>query len=75
MRIESGLRATAAHSTLVLDDVNSTAVLINGKLGTGVTEVELDRRMLSGDKADRAHGSKRAMTAMSSATAWSTAGS
>ena len=51
VRIESGLRATAAHSTLVLDDVNSTAVLINGKLGTGVTEVELDRRTLSGDKS------------------------
>lgn len=51
VRIESGLRATAAHSTLVLDDVNSTAVLINGKLGTGVTEVELDRRTLAGDKS------------------------
>ncbi|WEK48435.1 MAG: heparinase II/III family protein [Candidatus Andeanibacterium colombiense] len=50
VRIESGLRASAAHSTLVLDDVNSTAVLINGKLGTGVSEVELDRRTLSGEK-------------------------
>ncbi|MBO9498270.1 MAG: heparinase II/III family protein [Novosphingobium sp.] len=46
VRIEGGLRASAAHSTLVLDDVNSTAVLINGKLGTGVNEVELDRRTL-----------------------------
>ncbi|GAD48778.1 hypothetical protein NT2_04_01900 [Caenibius tardaugens NBRC 16725] len=46
MRIEQGLRATAAHSTLVLDDVNSTAVLINGKLGGGVGEVEVDRRTL-----------------------------
>jgi uncharacterized heparinase superfamily protein len=46
VRIERGLRATAAHSTLVLDDANSTAVLINGKLGTGVEEVELDRRMV-----------------------------
>ena len=35
-RIEQGLRATAAHSTLVLDDANSTAVLIKGKLGSGV---------------------------------------
>ncbi len=50
LRIENGLRATAAHSTLVLDDANSTAVLINGKLGTGVTEVELDRRMLGGEQ-------------------------
>jgi uncharacterized heparinase superfamily protein len=46
LRIEGGLRATAAHSTLVLDDTNSTAVLINGKLGSGVSEVELDRRLL-----------------------------
>ncbi|MCB2087792.1 MAG: heparinase II/III family protein [Sphingomonadaceae bacterium] len=46
VRIEQGLRATAAHSTLVLDDANSTAVLINGKLGAGVNEVEVDRRVL-----------------------------
>lgn len=46
-RIEQGLRATAAHSTLVLDDANSTAVLINGKLGGGVGEVEVDRRTLN----------------------------
>ncbi|NTZ43756.1 heparinase [Altererythrobacter sp. SALINAS58] len=46
VRIEQGLRATAAHSTLVLDDANSTAVLINGKLGGGVGEVEVDRRTL-----------------------------
>jgi uncharacterized heparinase superfamily protein len=46
LRIEGGLRATAAHSTLVLDDTNSTAVLINGKLGSGVGEVEIDRRLL-----------------------------
>jgi len=45
VRIEQGLRATAAHSTLVLGDANSTAVLINGKLGTGVGEVEVDRRL------------------------------
>lgn len=54
VRIESGLRATAAHSTLVLDDVNSTAVLINGKLGSGVTEVELDRRAMADDKGGTA---------------------
>lgn len=46
LRIEGGLRATAAHSTLVLDDTNSTSVLINGKLGSGVSEVEIDRRLL-----------------------------
>ena len=46
VRIEQGLRASAAHSTLVLDDANSTAVLINGKLGGGVGEVEVDRRQL-----------------------------
>ncbi|MGC1271858.1 MAG: heparinase II/III family protein [Croceibacterium sp.] len=45
VRIEQGLRASAAHSTLVLGDANSTAVLINGKLGTGVGEVEVDRRV------------------------------
>lgn len=45
MRIERGLRATAAHSTLALGDANSTAVLVNGKLGMGVNEVEVDRRL------------------------------
>ena len=44
-RIEQGLRATAAHSALVLGDANSTAVLIGGKLGSGVTQVEVERRM------------------------------
>ncbi|KQZ73539.1 heparinase [Sphingopyxis sp. Root154] len=39
-----GLRTTAAHSTLILADTNSTAILSNGSLGKGVTEVELDRR-------------------------------
>ena len=43
-RIEQSLRATAAHSTLVLGDANSTAVLVGGKLGPGVGEVEVDRR-------------------------------
>jgi uncharacterized heparinase superfamily protein len=50
IRLEQGLRASAAHSTLVLDDANSTAVLINGKLGSGVSEVEVDRRTLVGEK-------------------------
>lgn len=54
VRIEAGLRATAAHSTLVLDDVNSTAVLINGKIGSGVSEVELDRRVIQDEKGSTA---------------------
>jgi len=52
VRLEQGLRATAAHSTLVLDDANSTAVLINGKLGAGVGEVEVDRRSLEGEQTE-----------------------
>ncbi len=42
--LAKGLRATAAHSTLCLDDTNSTAVLAKGQLGKGVGLVELDRR-------------------------------
>jgi len=53
VRLEQGLRATAAHSTLALDDVNSTAVLINGRLGAGVSEVEIDRRTLENDGGSR----------------------
>jgi len=52
-RLEQGLRATAAHSTLVLDDANSTAVLINGRLGPGVAEVEIDRRVYENDTGSR----------------------
>ena len=44
--LAKGLRATAAHSTLCLDDTNSTAVLPKGQLGKGVGLVELDRRDL-----------------------------
>ncbi len=59
VRIEQGLRATAAHSTMVLGDANSTAVLINGKLGSGVSEVEFDRRSiaLEGGNATRLEAS------------------
>ncbi|MGB3796261.1 MAG: heparinase II/III family protein [Alteraurantiacibacter sp.] len=46
VRIEQGLRATAAHSTMVLGDANSTAVLIDGKLGAGVGEVHIDTRQV-----------------------------
>jgi uncharacterized heparinase superfamily protein len=37
------LRSTAAHSTLVLDDTNSTALLPDGSLGKGVTDVVVER--------------------------------
>jgi uncharacterized heparinase superfamily protein len=46
VRLEQALRATAAHSTLTLDDANSTAVLIGGAIGKGVSEVEMERRDL-----------------------------
>ncbi len=46
-RIGQGLRATAAFSTLVLDNANSTAVLLHGQLGKGVETVELDRRQIA----------------------------
>ncbi|MEO1489442.1 MAG: heparinase II/III family protein [Pseudomonadota bacterium] len=45
--IGQGLRASAAHSTLVLDNANSTAVLLHGKLGKGAETVEVERRALS----------------------------
>ncbi|MEM6474784.1 MAG: heparinase II/III family protein [Pseudomonadota bacterium] len=45
-RIAQGLRATAAHSTLVLDNANSTAVLLHGKLGKGSELVETETRVL-----------------------------
>ena len=56
VRLEQGLRATAAHSTLTLDDANSTAILIGGMIGSGVTEVAIDRKTLpqeSGGAATR----------------------
>ncbi|VVT02738.1 heparinase II/III family protein [Erythrobacter sp. EC-HK427] len=58
IRIEQGLRATAAHSTLVLGDANSTAVLLDGKLGNGVAEVEIDTRTVQ-----LKHGSARRLEA------------
>lgn len=42
--LSRGLRTTAAHSTLCLDDTNSTALLPQGQLGRGVVEVGMDRR-------------------------------
>jgi uncharacterized heparinase superfamily protein len=38
-----GLRTTAAHSTLVLADTNSTNILADGSLGKGVDDVTIDR--------------------------------
>ncbi len=42
-QLNEGLRTTAAHSTLVVADSNSTAILPDGTLGRGVGEVELSR--------------------------------
>jgi uncharacterized heparinase superfamily protein len=38
-----GLHTTAAHSTLVLADTNSTNILADGSLGKGVEDVTIDR--------------------------------
>jgi uncharacterized heparinase superfamily protein len=37
------LRSTAAHSTFTLAETNSTAILADGTLGKGVTDVTVDR--------------------------------
>ncbi len=51
-----GLRTTAAHSTLCIADSNSTAILVGGKLGAGVNEVELDRREVNnGTRIESSH--------------------
>jgi len=42
--LRRALRTTAAHSTLVLADTNSTAVNPDGSLGKGVTAVDLSRQ-------------------------------
>ncbi len=42
--LADALRATAAHSALVIDDTNSTATFPDGSLGRGVTEVVVERR-------------------------------
>jgi uncharacterized heparinase superfamily protein len=54
--LAQGLRTTAAHSTLILNDSNSTALLPDGTLGKGVTEVELNRQESdAGSRIDIAH--------------------
>jgi uncharacterized heparinase superfamily protein len=39
----NGLRTTAAHSTVTIADTNSTAILPDGSLGRGVSDVLIDR--------------------------------
>lgn len=53
--LAEGLRTTAAHSTLVVGDSNSTAIYSDGTLGRGVTEVELSRH--ESDAASRIEAS------------------
>ena len=42
-QLVDALRTTAAHSTLILADTNSTAILPDGSLGKGVSDVIVDR--------------------------------
>lgn len=50
------LRSTAAHSTLVVADSNSTAIHADGSLGRGVGEVELDRQETdTGSRVEASH--------------------
>ncbi|MBA3525672.1 MAG: heparinase II/III family protein [Pseudomonadota bacterium] len=41
--LADALRTTAAHSTLTIGDTNSTAILADGSIGKGVTDVVIDR--------------------------------
>src|SRR4029079_18418078 len=50
-----GLRTTAAHSTLVLADTNSTSILADGTLGKGVDDVTIERS--DGNDASRLEAS------------------
>jgi uncharacterized heparinase superfamily protein len=58
-RIGQSLRATAAHSTLVLDNSNSTAVLLHGKLGKGAETVEVERREIAPSSGGKDRGATR----------------
>jgi uncharacterized heparinase superfamily protein len=54
--LAQGLRTTAAHSTLTLNDTNSTPLHDDGTTGRGVTEVELLRtRVEAGSRLEGAH--------------------
>ncbi len=46
--LANGLRTTAAHSTLILADSNSTAIHSDGTLGRGVSEIALERQESEG---------------------------
>ncbi|WP_380872193.1 heparinase [Sphingomonas sp. DBB INV C78] len=54
--LAEALRSTAAHSTLVMADSNSTAIHADGSLGRGVGEVELDRQESdNGSRVEASH--------------------
>jgi len=54
--LADALRTTAAHSTLVIADTNSTALHPDGSLGRGVSEVALDRQEAeAGSRIDVTH--------------------
>ncbi|SNS88961.1 Uncharacterized conserved protein, heparinase superfamily [Sphingomonas laterariae] len=54
--LTEALRSTAAHSTLVIADSNSTAIHADGSLGRGVGEVELDRQESdAGSRVEASH--------------------
>lgn len=54
--IVKALRSTAAHSTLTVSDRNSTAVLDDGTLGRGVSQVEIARDGTGGvQRVDSTH--------------------
>jgi uncharacterized heparinase superfamily protein len=54
--LREGLRTTAAHSTLILADSNSTAIHADGTLGRGVIEVELARHETeAGSRMEASH--------------------
>jgi uncharacterized heparinase superfamily protein len=60
LALVDALRTTAAHSTLVVNDSNSTATYGDGSLGKGVAEVELDRQELeAGSRIEASHDGYR----------------
>ncbi|MDB5678223.1 heparinase II/III family protein [Sphingomonas bacterium] len=54
--LADGLRTTAAHSTLIVGDSNSTAIHPDGTLGRGVAEVEQARQeSATGSRIEASH--------------------
>lgn len=54
--LAEALRTTAAHSTLIVADANSTAIHQDGSLGRGVVEVEIDRQeQETGSRLEASH--------------------